>query len=73
MDGPIGNPLVRSTLKVRLFLDHSCAIFSRLKFMVMTNISPADSAVEIFVITINLSQLKITQLRYKNKRTLEKE
>ena len=46
---------------VRLILDHSCAIFSWLNFMVMIG----------FFMTTNLSQLKkIAELRSKNKRTL---
>jgi hypothetical protein len=42
--------------KVRVFLDRSCAIFSWLNFMVML-------CYDWFVMTTNLSQLKIAQLR----------
>ena len=53
--------------KVGLFLDCSCTIFSWLKCIVITNILSTLSVEEIFVMTINLSQL-----RSKNQRTLDK-
>ena len=51
------------SIKVRLFLDRSCAIFSWLKFVIIQG---------LFVIEMMMSQLKITHLPSKNRRALTK-
>ena len=51
--------------KVRPFLEHSCAILSSFKFVIIFN----DTSADFILITI-LKELRIAQLCSKNERTL---
>ena len=72
-------PFVKYALiltKVRQFLEHSCAILSSFKFVVIFNITSAEiktkSADVLSQMTRILKELRIVQLWSKNERTLHK-
>ena len=62
-------------VKVRSFFEHSCAILSSFKIVVIFNNTSADfvliSADALLKMTTILKELRIAQLRSKNKRTLD--
>ena len=60
-------------VKVRSFLEHSCAILSSFKIVVIFNITSdvkTKSADDVLKMTIILKELRIAQLCSKNGRTL---
>ena len=66
--------IMYENIKVRLFLDRSCAILSSFKIVVIFNNTSANfvliSADVLLKMTTILKELRIAQLRSKNKRTL---